>query len=105
MPISLQEFADESLALEYRQPLKTLEEACDVHGWAHIDKPICCGKEVEIQSCIGHAYFAQCQTCKKFILDVTGPKFSETGSAVQFLDADKVQIDTDKRWAAGTEAA
>jgi len=97
----VQEVADDILAPEFRQPVKTLGEALDVLGWEHIDKPICCGSEVTIRSLLGSAYFAQCRTCKKFVLDVTGPKFE--GGSVRFMDGDKVDLETDRRWIAGVE--
>lgn len=102
--ISLQEYADSVVNQEYRQPLKTLQEAISENGWEAAN-PVCCGNQININSMIGFAYFAQCRVCGRFIADVAGPSFSETGSSVRFIDQDKFTDDTDwtRTWIAGTE--
>lgn len=99
MKISAQEFADSIVAPEYRQPLKTLAECLDINGWEHVDRPTCCGSEIEIRSMIGAAYFAECPRCGKFAVEVTGPSFGN--SSVAFIDPEKVDVDTDKLWITG----
>lgn len=101
--ISAQQMADDLVAPEYRQPLKTLAECLDIHGWEHVDRPICCGAEIKIDSFIGSPYFAECPTCGKFCCDVTGPRFGN--GHVSLIDAEKVDLDTDKLWIAGTRPA
>ena len=103
--ISLQEYADNILAQEYRQPLKTLQEAMAENGWDEVDNQICCGRPIDIHSMIGFSYFAQCVVCGKFISDISSPKFSETGSSVRFIDQDKFADDTDwnRTWIAGKQ--
>lgn len=103
--ISLQEYADSVITKEYCQPLKTLQEAVAENGWNLVDNPFCCGSPINIYQMIGFAYFAQCKTCGLFVADVTGPKFSETGSSVSFIDRDKFDADTDwdRSWIAGKQ--
>jgi hypothetical protein len=102
--ISLQQFADELVAPEYRQPLKTLAEALAAVCWDEVDRPTCCGAEVEINSFLGAPYFAQCKTCRRFIVDVTGPQFGN--SWVTLPDEKKIDgLDTESRWIAGWQAA
>lgn len=102
---TLQEWADSVVAPEYRQPLKTVREAVAAHGWEFQDKPVCCGQPIEIRAMFGDAYFGQCETCRKFVVDVAGPSFSQTGSSVSFIDRDKFPADTDwaRTWIAGQE--
>ena len=103
--ISLQDYADSIVDQEYRQPLKTLQEAMLENGWELVDKPTCCGEQINIRSMMGLPYFAQCAVCGKFISDISSPKFSETGSAVSFIDQDKFADDTDwnRTWIAGKQ--
>lgn len=106
--MTVQELADKIVAPEYQQPVKTLVEALAELGWEHKEieggtSTRCCGQEVEVQNMLGSTYFAQCETCRKFISDVTGPRFSETGGAVSFIDGDKVDLNTDKTWVCGIE--
>ena len=103
--ISLQDYADSILDLEYRQPLKTLQEAMAENGWELVDKPTCCEEQINIRSMMGLPYFAQCTVCGKFISDISSPKFSETGPAVSFIDQDKFADDTDwnRTWIAGKQ--
>ncbi len=96
--LSLQAFADHVLSDDYRQPLRTLPDALYAHGWHH-GLPDCCGQSVEIQSMFGDAYYAGCKCCGRFIADIAGPSF--TGGAVQFLDPDRVDLDTKLRWIVG----
>jgi hypothetical protein len=98
---SLQEYADVAVAPEYRQPLKTLEEALAVHGWPLVDKPPCCGAETEVRGFLGSTYVAECRTCGRFVADVSMPMPSERGSAMILLDPEKVDLDTERRWIAG----
>ena len=99
--ISLQEFADRIVAAEYRQPLKTLAEALAVHGWLEVDRPTCCRQPVKITNMLGATYMVECERCSRFIVDVSGPSFE--GSAVRFIDSEKIDIDTDYRWIAGRQ--
>ena len=99
--ITVQQLADEVVAPQYRQPVKTLKEALAAVGWAEVDRPTCCGKEVVMQSFLGDAYFAQCEVCRKFIRDVTGPIFGN--GHVTLIDSDTVDLDTDKQWICGTQ--
>ena len=98
---TIQDLADARLAAEYRQPVKTLEQAVEAIGWALEDRPKCCGEEVEISSFIGSAYQAVCRTCGKFIFDVTGPEFN--GRAICLPDQDKYDLDHEARWVSGQE--
>ena len=102
---TLQQFADKVVAPEYRQPLKTVREACEAVGWEFEDKPLCCGKPVIVSNLLG-PHLAECKQCGKFIADVTGPSFSENGGAVRFIDRDKFPEDTDwdRSWVAGQRA-
>lgn len=95
---TLQEYADEIVAPEYRQPLKTIREACEMVGWEFHDKPTCCGQYVTVRSFI-NAYHAECKSCGRFIRDMSGPMFGN--SWVQFLDESKVDLNTDKSWITG----
>lgn len=97
--ISLQEYADQSVAETYRQPLKTLHEVLAINGWPIEDRPLCCGKEVSIRSFIGDAYYAECSVCRKFILDVRGPSFGNAW--VNVIDSERVECETDAAWIAG----
>jgi hypothetical protein len=101
---TLQEYADESVAEPYRQPLKTIHEALAVHGWdieplPEDYKPICCGVPVACRSFLGSAYVAECETCGRFIADVTAPSFGN--SCVVLCDSEKVDVETERRWIAG----
>lgn len=102
---TLQEWADAIVAPAYRQPLKTVREAVTANGWEFADKPICCGAPITTRSMFGDAHFGQCEACGLFIVDVTGPQFSESGSSVSFIDTDKFPADTDwtRTWIAGKE--
>jgi len=102
---TLQQFADAIVAPAYRQPLKTVREAVAANGWEFQDKPVCCGQPITTRAMFGDAYFGQCDICRLFIVDVTGPSFSETGSSVSFIDRDKFPEDTDwaRCWIAGKE--
>jgi hypothetical protein len=104
---SLQEFADAVVAPEFRQPLKTVREACAAVGWEFQDHPVCCGAEIDTRSMFGDAYVGECKTCGRFIADVTGPQFSQSGSSVSFIDRDQFPADTDwgTSWIAGQRAA
>jgi hypothetical protein len=106
--LTLQEYADQTVAEPYRQPLKTIHEALSVHGWDADPfpddyKPICCGSEVSIRSFLGDPYFVQCEACKKFLVDVTGPQFGN--SWVNLPDGEKIDLETDidHRWIVGQE--
>lgn len=103
---SLQEWADAVVAPAYRQPLKTVREAVAANGWEFADKPMCCGQPITTRSMFGDAHFGQCEACGLFIIDVTGPRFSETGSSVSFVDIEKFPADTDwaRTWINGKEA-
>lgn len=100
--IPLQQFADKLVAPEFRQRLKTLAEALAANEWAEVERPVCCGSEIEVRSFLGAAYFAQCAACRKFILDVTGPHFGNT--FVTLPDKEKIDgLDAEARWIAGRE--
>ena len=97
---TLQEYADDVVAERYRQPLKTVEEACAAIGWPFVDRPECCGREVKVTAFLGGAYFAECETCGRFIRDMTAPVFGN--SAAYVLSDEKVSdLSTDRRWIAG----
>lgn len=107
--MTLQEYADQAVAEPYRQPLKTIHEALAVHGWdvnpfPENYKPTCCGAEVIIRSFLGDPYFVKCESCKKFIVDITGPQFGN--SWVNLPDGQKIDLETDieHRWIAGEES-
>mgnify|MGYP000894214909 CR=1 FL=1 len=100
MKQSLQSLADARLAPEWRQPVKTYDEAADALGWDKtLDKPICCGEPVEITAMLGSAYKATCAKCERFVFDITGPEF--TGNAVAFVDSDKFDVEEKTRWVCG----
>lgn len=105
MKISLQEYADSILPQEYRQPLKTLQEAVTENGWGPVENPTCCENQINIHSIIGFAFFAQCSVCGKFIADVAGPIFSETELSVRVIDQNQFGSNADwaRTWIAGTE--
>lgn len=96
---SLQEFADEIVAPQYRQPLQTAQDVVIINGWQDVESPVCCGEIVTVESMLGSPYHAECRFCGKFARAVDGPNF--TGGAVQFLDPDKVDLDTEHRWIVG----
>lgn len=104
--MTLQEYADASLPEGMRQPLKTLREALDVHGWDKNPlpddyRPVCCGKEVDCESFfLSGTYLAYCATCGNFVFDVTGPTWGN--SYVSYPDSEKVDLETDmeRRWIA-----
>lgn len=104
--MTLAEYADAILPEQYKQPLKTISEALDVHGWKPDPfpeeyKPVCCGQETTCSSFLGSCYSAMCKTCGRFVLDVTGPTFGN--SWVSIPDTEKVDLETDyeHRWIAG----
>lgn len=101
----IQELADARLAPEYRQPVKTIQEACEAIGWEFADRPVCCGSEVEISSFIGQAYQAVCRKRDKFIFDVTGPEYSNGGGVIELPQEDAYDLDGAARWVAGQRAA
>lgn len=97
---SLQALADARLAPEWRQSVKTYDEAADALGWdKSLDRPTCCGEPVEIAAMLGSAYKAACSKCDRFVFDITGPEF--TGSAVAFVDGDKFDLEDKARWVCG----
>lgn len=59
-------------------------------------KVSCCGSPVEIQSWLGGAVAAKCETCGAAIADVTGPVYRN--GSVSFMDSDKVDMETELRW-------
>jgi hypothetical protein len=97
--ITLQEYADKVVAGEYRQPLKTVQEAVAAAGWEWADKPVCCGTQIEVRSFIGSAYMGECMACGRFIVDVSGPTFGN--SWVNFPDSTKIELSVEQRWIAG----
>ena len=101
MKISLQEYADQVVAPEFRQTLKSSEEVAELQGWGEPGSPTCCGNPVDVQSSIGCPYHAECKTCGKFAHAMDGPSFSESGSSVTFLDGDKVELATNGVWIIG----
>lgn len=102
MKKSLQQLADERLALEYRQPVKTLDDACKEIGWNKDDDPLlCCGNQVSIRSLWGGITSAECKTCHRFLWDVTAPEIAKTGSAMLFVDQDQYAVDDAARWISG----
>lgn len=98
--ITAQEFADQKFPPEFRQPLKTVTDAMAVHGWPNVDRPECCGEPIEIRSFIGCPYLGYCNHCRKFVASVDAPNWGN--SWVQTIDSNKVDLDTDKLWIAGT---
>lgn len=101
MKKTLQEFADEVLAPEFRQELKSSEEVVELQGWGSPAEPICCGKPVPTKSFLGCPYHAECETCGKFAHAMDGPSFSESGSSCTFLDGEKVELATNGVWIIG----
>lgn len=105
--LTLQEYADATVAEQYRQPLKTIEEALSVHGWLDGPmpdefRPVCCEEKTECKSFLGGAYLAVCKKCGNFVYDITAPTFGN--SYVTFPDGEKIDLETDieHRWIAGT---
>jgi hypothetical protein len=101
--LTLQEYADTGLDPAYQQPLKTLPEAVAVQGWLIDSMPddlVCCGESVKSKWFLGNSYLAYCPHCLKFVYDVTGPSFGNSG--VNVVDPDKVDLETDsdRRWIA-----
>lgn len=101
--ISLQQFATELVAPEFRQPLKTSEEALAALNWPLVDFPECCGAKVRVQSFIGSAYYAECEKCHKFMWNVTGPRFGN--SWVSTPDPNLIDMNTEHRWITGVAPA
>lgn len=97
--VSLQEYSDDVVAAQYRQPLLTVEDALAIHGWT-LDPPWCCGMPVEVRSFLGGAYHAECEVCGQFVHDVTGPSFGN--SWINLIDTDRIDCNTPARWIAGT---
>lgn len=95
MKATLQEYADDALRTEYRQPLKTLQEACENVGWEFVDAPTCCGEIVSVHSFIG-PYYAERKHCGRFVYDVSGPQFKGRG-AVFFINSDRHRAPLDQR--------
>lgn len=60
MKDSLQVYADKVTHPDFKQPLKTIEEALETMGWENVECPDCCGNPVEIRSMIGSAYYVEC---------------------------------------------
>lgn len=107
--LTLQEYADQSVPEEFRQPLKTIHEALAEHGWDANPipddyHPACCGETVECSSFIGSTYLAHCNKCGRFVFDVTGPSFGNSYVAV--VDSQRVDLETDMdhRWISGQTA-
>lgn len=100
MKATAQAYADDMLAPEFKQPLKTVLQACEVHGW-DADTPTCCGSRVVVRDFIGSPYFAECKTCGRFVLDVTGPRFGN--GHVRTIDTELVDVSSDKLWIAGQQ--
>ena len=106
--LTLQEYADQILTEEYRQPLKTIHEALKVHGW-DVDPfpedyhPLCCGEPIDIKAFLGDPYHGECKKCGKFIHAMDGPSFGN--SWVSTIDSEKVDITTESRWIAGLSLA
>lgn len=98
---TLQAFADACVRSDLRQKLKTAEELVVLHGWGSAEEPACCGEPVKIKSMLGQAYQADCSICGKWASNVAGPTFGPNGNYVQFLDPDKVDLDTDASWIIG----
>jgi hypothetical protein len=86
--VSIADYAAKIVAPEYQMPLMTVSEACEKVGWTFQDKPECCGAPIEIRSIFGDAYHGYCETCRRFIQDVLGPRFGN--SWVQFIDTEKI---------------
>lgn len=107
MKMSLQEYTDQIVSEQYKQPLKHINEALGSVGWGSmpdgVDEyyPECCGKNVDITTFIGSAYHAQCLVCGKFIHDVRGPSFGN--SWVNVIDSNKIDCDTKLAWISGKE--
>lgn len=98
-PCTVQEFADRIVAEEYRQPLKTLEEAVTSVGWQFVDSPECCGAPVTVSGILG-PYHAECGACGKFVRDVLGPIFGN--ACVRFPEPKMFSdFDTEKHWISG----
>jgi hypothetical protein len=105
--MTLQEYANTRFLDSLRQPLKTIEEALAVVGWEVVDKPTCCGSEVEIRGMLGVADHGECKRCGRFVHSIDAPEFSEHGSACYFLDREKFSPETDwnRIWIAGQRTA
>jgi hypothetical protein len=106
--MTLQEYADQCVAEEYRQPLKDIHGALAVHGWdanpfPEDYRPQCCGQPISIYSFLGDPYHGECKTCGKFIHAIDGPSFGN--SYVTLMDSEKVDMDTEFRWIAGIDIA
>lgn len=99
--VSLQAHADETLAEKYRQLLKTAAQVIDANGWGDPDAPQCCGTPVAVKALIGDPYYAECETCGKFAVTADAPRFGK--ASVQFLDPEKIDLDTDARWIVGVK--
>lgn len=102
--MTLQEYADSVLAEEFRQPLKSFEDACASLGWPSDRPPVCCHAAVEVLQWNGDFYKLLCERCGKFIADVLGP--SVVDDQICMPDHSKISEDVDWsiRWIAGISA-
>jgi hypothetical protein len=93
-------FADARVAPEYRQPLKTIDEALAANGWPVEDRPSCCGQPVSIQGFLGCADLAECETCGKFVARANAPQFGNSWVDLPTIEEPK----SGRVWIAGTRA-
>jgi hypothetical protein len=95
---TLQQHVNTHLPLQYRHRLNNLTECLDIHGWEHVESPVCCGEKVEKSpedsSCLGPRRCAPfsltCLHCGKFVVDMFNYIFFLDG---QHFDAFDVKWD------------
>jgi hypothetical protein len=111
---SIQELADIRLSYRFLQPVKDIDEARVVVGWAEVDRPVCCGQEIKLRGMLGCLCCGQeiklrgmlgcldkawCEVCGKFIWRVLGPEIE--GSTMSFPDIPALDYDDPKQWVSG----
>lgn len=100
--ISLQQYVDKVVADEFRQTLKTPDEVVAVLGWGSVESPTCCGTDVTTLAFISSLYFAECKACGKWASAADAPNF--VSNSAQFVDHEKVNLETEARWLVGSSA-
>lgn len=94
---SIQDLADEILKPEYRQPVKTIDEAFEAIGWEYVNRPNCCGSPVNIRIFLGAVDSAECSCCGRFVYRVLAPDFGNSWVSIP----ENFDHDDPKQWVSG----
>ena len=95
----LSELMELRVAPEFRGELIDFEEALKQNGWSEGESSTCCGQKLKIDNFIGSTVYAECEKCKKWMLDITGPDYSN--GAVMLVDHAKYDTSDPKRFIVG----